>query len=1256
MKLDQKLTLVAVISALAATAIGVTLLYKVASEQYLQNSVARLKHDTQVQANSEIRQMRTAEASLVVLAELLKKELQLPANPNELAEFDHLTAKDEHGVIRNRRELFDGKIEAGLFMAPDVKLTDEEKRIKLRAMKVLTRFGTAALRHYDGVWFDQLNKTSVIFWRRDPDFIYKLPPDHDYTQTLWDQLASPKLNPKRTAQWTPAILESPVGVWVVSAVYPLDINGQWQGILGHDIALTELLASFRATDAYTGSEHFLIDGFGNYILAGHWQKALESKPENFKPDFSNEPALKDLLDTTTPPKDVTRLQVGGRDYVAFALPIEGLNWHYYRLVPVDEVMAPMNHLFQSISLLVALIVAILALVMRNCISRLIAKPIARLTQIAENFGHDDFSLRSRMSGYDEVGRLGTAFDHMADHLESDRELIVNSEQRYRNVIEHVKEVIYQVDMTGRFTFLSPAWQTLSGYTPEESMGKHLWDYLEERHKKRKQNEFAEILRGERTPPCSGEYRLVAADGSARWVEIFIQLDNRAEQTFTGSMDDVTLRIQDQMLEDTYQMLGEMALRGSGTLNMLELSVLRLGEVFSCGVFAAQWQGDRCIKASYDAHLPPREDHQSALSLKDFAAPGSMRLSGENLPPALMELIQREYGVKSVLVIPISIGHEAVGRFIFLSNSEGAFAGDGEQSIRMAVDRIRILLQANHDQQWMQLIGSALETAANAVMITRDDGVIVWANTAMTKLSGYDREEILGNTPRLFNSGEHPPIFWQHLWETIRQGSAWSHEVINRHKDGTFYPIRQTVTPIQDMQGRVTHFISVQEDIRQEKASQDKLRYNATHDLLTGLPNRMLMQEHLQQAMNAAKRGKHVVGIIFIDLDHFKIINDSLGHQVGDDLLRQVTARLSGCLRVGDTLSRLGGDEFVVLLPGINTPLDAAVVAQKMLDSLHAPINIGIHELQTGCSIGISVFPLDGEDAETLLKNADTAMYTAKESGRNSYHFYVPEMNARVVKRMELERGLRRALERNEFELYYQPQLEIKSGRIIGLEALIRWQHPQQGLVSPADFIPVAEETGLIVPIGEWVLATACQQLATWQAAGVPLVTVAVNVSVRQFRQDAIVTAAERILRETGIQPHQIELELTESMMLESADQNTAILHKLHEMGFQLALDDFGTGFSSLGYLKRLPFHVLKIDRTFVQDIGLDNDDTTIAVSIIGLAHNLGMKAIAEGVETAEQRAFLRKHDCDFEQGFLFARPLPADEVALLLANTQEFTR
>lgn len=1031
---------------------------------------------------------------------------------------------------------------------------------------------------------------------------------------------------------------------VMAALPAINETSSDQRVIADKVA-----ATLQSSESFRETEHFLIDRSGNYILSGHWQKAADASQSS----LASEPALDTMLKQGKAPENGTHIRIRGREYLTFSLDIKKLGWRYYRLIPVNAILAPMNNLFLVLALLMTTMVVVTAFTIRTTFSRLIAKPIARLTHIAERFGNSDYTLRSNMTGYDEVGRLGITFDAMANHLESDHRLILSSEQRYRNAIESIKEVIYQIDAEGRFVFLSPAWERLSGIAPAESLGQYLWDCLEDHDREVKKKEFLEIVSGERIPPCIGEYRLKTADGRVCWVEISIQLPDDQGSSYVGSMDDITQRIQDQMLEDTYRLLGEMALRGIGIEKMLDLAAQRLGETFSCGVLAAQWHGDQCIKASYEKHLERLPSHTSSLSLKDFSAPSNLRLSSDTLSPTLKEIAQREYGIQSSLIIPISIGHESLGRFIFLSKRVDAFTGQTDFSIRFAVDRIRILLQADHDQQWLQLIGSALETAANAVAITRADGVIVWVNAALTKLSGFGREELLGNTPRIFNSGEHPAIFWQYFWETICQGHAWNHEVINRRKDGTRYPSRQTVTPILDSEGKVTHFITVLEDISQEKAHQDKLRHSATHDLLTGLPNRMLMQEHLQHAMSAAKRGKHVVGIVFIDLDHFKIINDSLGHQVGDALLRKVSSRLSACLRVGDTLARLGGDEFVVLLPGINTPLDAAIVAEKMLDSLSTPIQVDTHELPTGCSIGISVFPLDGDDADTLLKNADTAMYTAKESGRNSYRFYVPEMNARVVKRMELEKDLRRAIAQSEFELHYQPQTEMKSGRIIGVEALIRWRHPQRGLISPADFIPVAEETGLIVPIGEWALLTACRQLAAWQEAGLPPITVAVNVSVRQFRHEAIITAAENALRETGVQPGHIELEITESMMLENADINTSILTRLHGMGFQLALDDFGTGFSSLGYLKRLPFHVLKIDRTFVQDIGLDADDTAIAVSIIGLAHNLGMKAIAEGVESPEQRHFLKKHACDFEQGFLFSHPLPADQLVDLFKRDSQ---
>ncbi len=1251
MNLRSKLTLIATVSVLAATALGIAVLYQISAGHYLQSSIARIKHETHVQVGNQIGAMRRAEDSLVVLADLLRKSLGQPPVASEIAEFDRLTSKDEYGVIRNKKEFFDGKTEAGLFMAPGVALTDQEKRIKLRAMRVLTDFGAGALRHFDGVWFDQLNKTSVIFWRRDPDFIYKLPPDHDYTQTLWDQLASPKLNPQRIPLWTPAILESPVGVWVVSAVYPLDINGKWEGIVGHDIALTDLLKAFRATDSYTGSEHFLLDGFGNYILAGHWQKALEAKSDGFKPDFAGAPQLRSLIEGKQPIADGTHIRIGSRDFAVFSLSIDQLHWRYYRLVPVDEVLAPMNRLFLYVALLLGGISLIVALMIRGAVSRLIVQPIHRLMRTAQQIGTGDLAQRSHIRGADEIGTLGSAMDGMAASLEKDRELLSASEARYRGVLDDIKEVIYQTDHTGQFTLLSPAWQTISGYAPEACIGQKLWHYLDERDRETKRDEFFAMVRGERTPPCVGEYRLRTADGRLRWVEIYIRPMRDDAQAYTGSMDDITDRKLPQMLESLLHEFGKTALAGASIPAIITPLATRLGETFSCGVLlihSLRGKVECLALGGYDTIPEDLLATIDALAEPQLDQPVGL----DEFPPGWRTLAE-EHGIRTALALPLGSGQERLGRIVFTDVMADAFTPESIALMRIAADRIRALLQTERDQQWLRLASGALKTAANAILITRADGTIEWANAALINLSGYERQELLGNTPRIFNSSTHPHSFWKYLWDTIRSGQSWQHEVINRHKSGALYPVRQTITPILDNHGTITHYISVQEDISQIKATEEQLRYGATHDLLTGLPNRLLMQEHLQQAINAASRSNDLIGILFIDLDHFKLVNDTLGHLIGDSLLRLVTERLAGCLRAGDTLARLGGDEFIVLLPDISSPLHAAVVANKMIDTLRTPITVADQELNTGCSIGISLYPLDGEDADTLLKNADTAMYNAKSGGRNAFRFYVPDMNARIVKRMALESDLRRALSAGEFEIHYQPQAEIASGDVIGVEALLRWHHPQRGLISPTEFIPVAEETGLIVPIGEWVLVTACQQLAAWDKAGLSGLTMAVNVSARQFQHEAILVAAKKALAKTGVAPGRIELEITESLMMEHIDNIAELLRRLHGMGLRLALDDFGTGYSSMGYLRRLPFHVLKIDRTFVSDIGVDADDTAIAVSIIGLAHNLGLSVIAEGVETEAQRAFLRRHKCDFEQGYLLSRPLPPTELFELLKTLQE---
>jgi diguanylate cyclase (GGDEF)-like protein len=443
--------------------------------------------------------------------------------------------------------------------------------------------------------------------------------------------------------------------------------------------------------------------------------------------------------------------------------------------------------------------------------------------------------------------------------------------------------------------------------------------------------------------------------------------------------------------------------------------------------------------------------------------------------------------------------------------------------------------------------------------------------------------------------------------------------------------------------------------RQRQRAEEIVQHQAHYDLLTDLPNRMMFHDRLTIALAHANRYRKMLAVLFVDLDRFKTIVDTLGHALGDAILRGVAERLNSCLEEGDTLARLGGDEFVILLPQIHRADKAVKLAQKVLEVLRPAFHFSGHELHITTSIGISLYPYDGEDADTLLKNADTALYRAKEQGRNNYQLYTPAMNARAFERLALENALRRALERKEFLLHYQPQVDLHSGAIVGVEALLRWQHPDLGLVYPAEFIPIAEETGLIVPLGDWVLRTACHQAKIWQKAGLPTMSVAVNLSARQFQQQDLVDSVAKIIKESGLDPRWLELEITESIAMQNADYTIVVLRDLKEMGIQISMDDFGTGYSSLSYLKKFPIDTLKIDQSFIRDLSSDPNDAAIANAVIVLAHSLKLKVVAEGVETPEQEAFLKEHQCDRMQGYLFSTAVAPDILEALIRQRMQKT-
>jgi len=565
--------------------------------------------------------------------------------------------------------------------------------------------------------------------------------------------------------------------------------------------------------------------------------------------------------------------------------------------------------------------------------------------------------------------------------------------------------------------------------------------------------------------------------------------------------------------------------------------------------------------------------------------------------------------------------------------------------RLVAERTAKLSATN---ERLKLLEAALEAAANSVCITDAKGNIVWTNPAFSVLSGYSAVEVLGVNRSLLESGVQDHGFYKEMWDAVSSGKTWRGEIVNRRKDGGLVPEDMTITPVESRPGCITHFIAINQDISERKLAQQRADYLAYYDALTGLPNRMLLCDHLNAAVAAASRRGRGTALLFLDLDRFKIINDSLGHSFGDLLLQQVANRLKNEIRQEDTVARVGGDEFLIVLAKVKDLAEVEAIATRIVNSVVGEFVIQGRTVNVTCSLGISVYPEHGEDGETLIKNADAAMYSAKEQGCNTFRFFTEQMNMEVMERLNLENGLRSAIDRGELFLEYQPQINIANGKVIGMEALLRWQSREWGLVMPDRFIRVAESSGLIIAIGEWVLRTACSQMKHWHDEGLLVSPIAVNVSAVQFRQEGFKELIGQVLNDTGLAPEYLELELTESLLLSNKDVMFEVLNGLKDMGLKLAIDDFGTGYSSLSYLRQFPVTKLKIDRSFIREVELNPDDAAITAAIISMAKVLGLKVIAEGVENEAQLLFLAEHMCDEVQGYYFSRPLNAQNVERML--------
>lgn len=563
-----------------------------------------------------------------------------------------------------------------------------------------------------------------------------------------------------------------------------------------------------------------------------------------------------------------------------------------------------------------------------------------------------------------------------------------------------------------------------------------------------------------------------------------------------------------------------------------------------------------------------------------------------------------------------------------------------------------ITRVKKSEEELKLASIVYEASIEGIIVTGPDGIIQSVNPAFTTITGYLPEEAIGQNPRILKSNRHDDSFYHNLWDCIQKTGKWRGEIWNRRKNNETYPQLLSISAIKDEDGNVKHYVGIFNDIIELKQKESEIQFRAYHDPLTALPNRDLFNDRLKVEISRAARNNQKIGVMFLDLDNFKYINDSLGHVMGDYLLQQVARRLLKCIRDIDTVARIGGDEFTILLPQVTGPKELVIVTQRILDIFKEPFWLQGHELFSATSIGISIYPSDGKDNIELLKNADLAMYHAKDQGKNNYAFFSSAMNTQVKKRLKMENQMRQALKKEQFLIHFQPLVDLNSGQMVGVESLVRWDHPTQGILSPHDFIPLAEENGIIIKLGQWVLEKSCLETLEWRRQGIKSIYTSINISTQQFFRRDFLDTVTHILEKTGLNTSYLSFQLSESGMTKNQDEIIRVMNALREFGIKLAIDDFGIGYSSLQFLKRFPVEILKIDRSFIQELSSDPDNRAIIRSIISLAKNLGFKVLGEGVETKEQLDFLIENGCDLMQGFYFSPPVPADTIGRMINDNK----
>ncbi len=1247
MSLSRKINTIVIVSVLLASLIALLVYFQHSKHTLLSTELQELRKQTAATIDNYENALMQVEPSLQRLSQLLKNEL--------------IAAKPDHGIQRSNGDGFQINQQQALLLPADIQLTPQLKQFYISAGDIVDAFGASATsnRVFNNIWM-------LGHERRIPNFSYSIVVDKDYTTTPWKALSSPANNPQRTLTWTLALFDPVAKTWSLSALLPLDINDEWLATLGIDVSLDTLFSLlYSQSDEYEGEQHFLLDKEGQFVLAGAWQQQLQYDTALFRLDETQHPLtalFSQEIDVNSP--ILPAVIVSGVEYHVIANQIKTIGWQYFRLVPTAEILKPLQNKLVKAIVFTFFIIVMLGLLISVALRKIVIKPLLAMIERSRAYTAGHAPPFDSIGGVAEIEQLDQALRTMHATLTIDTLQLLESEQRYRQVVTNINEVVIQISEDKTWQFLSPVWQTLSGFLLEESLFQPVGDFLSPIDSEYI-NHVLELLFSGEQDAWEGDLRLRCSDERYIWVQFSLHInkdEQGMEQSIYGTIENIhtnrIMRDVNKLIRTAEQKVLASKITIASLLEFITTELVYILDISSVWVKVCVDKQTQILSHAGEVAEFLFENGSTTWSgLHDESGPvmkcvqqhRAIRVTKDiGLPLEWQQRLHND-AINDSLFLPFYIGGDTQAVLGFHAYEKDIFIEDLQLVLTNFSESLRLLCKMVEDQNLMKLHRAAVEKTANAIMIIDSKGNIEWVNDAFVKQTLFRAEDVIGKRPTTFEIDNSA----NDLWQQVRSGEVWNGELTYRRKDGSTMIVNQTVTPLLDDIGEITHYIAVSEDITERKASHQRIAFMATHDELTSLPNRNLLNDRLQQAIKHAKRQSEKMAVLFIDIDHFKYINDSLGHQVGDELLQVLAVRLQSVLRKEDTVARFGGDEFVVILSGVSELSYVKSIATKLLNKIKTPYNVSENELLITGSIGISIYPDDAIISDDLIQQADSAMYLAKEQGRNNSQFYTAQINEKIMRRLTLEKALRQAIEQQQFVVFYQPKINLITNRITGVEALVRWQHPELGLVSPMEFIPLAEETGIILELGRWVMATACKQMKEWENTQSELINLSINVSARQFWQDDFVDQVAMILDETGVSHNKIELELTETVVLGDVEAAIATMLELKNMGVSLSIDDFGTGYSSLNYLHQLPVNTLKIDRTFISSLGKGDSDYAVVRSILALANNFKLQVVAEGIETAEQQHILTMLGCHFGQGYYFCVPMNADDITRHLAEQKD---